>query len=78
MNAGSKWRDLSIAAVIAAVLEFTPLSNTFYEYVYMPVFQEPAQGTMRDVIHVVGWCFYLLIFWLILQLISFLFGNPSS
>jgi hypothetical protein len=78
MSSGGKWRDLSIAAVLATLLELTPLSDAFYRYVYLPVFQEPAEGTMLDVIQVVGWCFYLLICWLILQLISFLFGNPSS
>lgn len=33
---------------------------------------------MLEVIQVAGWCFYLLICWLMLRLISFLFGNPSS
>jgi hypothetical protein len=78
MNPGSKWRDLSIAAAVATLLEFTPVSDAFYRYVYLPVFQEPAQGTMLEVVQVAGWCFYWLIFWLALQLISFLFGNPSS
>jgi len=77
MNSGSKWRDFSIAAVSATVLELTPWSNAFYRYVYLPIFQEPAQGTMREVMQVVGWCFYLLTFWLMLQVIGFLFGNPS-
>jgi len=78
MSSGSKWRDLSIAAVVATVLEFTPLNNVFYKYVYLPVFQEPAQGNMLDVIQVVGWCFYLLAVWLILQAVSFIFGTPSG
>ena len=78
MNSNSKWRDLSIAAVIATLLELTPVGSAFYRHIYLPIFQEPAQGTMMELVQVVGWCFYLLIFWLTLQLISFVFGNPSS
>ena len=78
MSAGSKWRDLSVAAVLATVVELTPVSNAFYRYVYFPVFQEPAQGTLLELVEVVGWCFYCLVFWLTLQLGSFLFGNPGN
>ncbi len=78
MNSGSKWRDLAIAGAIATVLELTPVGNAFYRYIYLPVFQEPVQGTMLQLLQVVGWCFYLLTFWLMLQLISFLFGTPRS
>ncbi len=78
MNSGSKWRDLAIAGAIATVLELTPAGHAFYRYIYLPVFQEPAQGTMLQLLQVVSWCFYLLTFWLMLQLISFLFGTPRS
>ena len=78
MNAGGKWRDLSIAAAIATGVELTPLSSAFYKYIYLSVSQEPVHGTMLELVQVVGWCFYLLIVWLTLQLINFLFGNPSS
>jgi uncharacterized membrane protein YdjX (TVP38/TMEM64 family) len=76
MKSPSKWIDLPIAAALATVLELTPLSHAFYRYVYLPIFQEP-QESLREAIQVVGWFFYLLVFWLMLQLISFLFGNPG-
>ena len=77
MNPRSKWRDLSIAAALATVLESTSLSDAFYRYVYLQIFQAPSQENLLHVVQVAGWCFYCLVFWLMLQLISFLFGSPG-
>jgi len=74
----SKWRDLLIASGGATLAELSPASQLFYRFIYLPLFQDPLQGDMLPLIRGVGWCFYVLVFWLFLQLMAFLVGNPPE
>ncbi len=75
----AKWRDLLIAFGIASLAELTPASNWFYKLIYLPLFREPLQDDMlRLMIQGVGWCFYTIVIWVFLQLMSFLVGKPSE
>ena len=73
-----KWRDLLIAFAIATIAELTPASHVFYQFIYLPNFREPLQGDMLPFIRGVGWCFYTVVVWVLLQFMAFLVGNPPG
>jgi len=74
-----KWRDLLIACGVATVAELTPASKLFYRFIYLPIFLEPLQGDMLQVVvRGLGWCFYVVVVWVVLQLMAFLVGNPPE
>lgn len=73
-----KWRDLLIAFGVATLAEVSPASKLFYRFIYLPIFREPLQGDMLQLIRGVGWCFYVVVVWVFLQLMVFLAGNPPE
>jgi hypothetical protein len=73
-----KWRDLLIAFAVATCVEISPASNLFYRFIYLPISREPLQGDMLQVVRGVGWCFYVVVVWVVFQLMAFLVGNPPE